>query len=87
MPCNYAAYSVVGEPQSGSGQSEPGTFGWGFNFASTDVRVEQEAPVYPLISFVAELGGSLGLCLGVSFLSAWDLIEFTAARTARYKVI
>ena len=32
--------------------------------------------VYPIISFVAELGGSLGLCLGVSFLSSWDLVDY-----------
>ena len=32
--------------------------------------------VYPPISFVAELGGSLGLCLGVSLLSSWDLVDY-----------
>ena len=31
--------------------------------------------VYPLSSFVAEVGGTLGLFLGFSFLALWDMME------------
>ena len=51
------------------------TFTLGFNFASTDITVEEETWVYPGLSFVSELGGALGLFLGLSFLSLWDILE------------
>ena len=41
-------------------------------FESPDVRVEREVWAYPTISFIADLGGSLSLFVGVSLLSAWD---------------
>merc|ERR550517_1229487 len=78
VPCSFKEYEIVGSPQSGASPALmfKGGFSWGFNIASTDVRVETEELVYPIISFVAELGGSLGLCLGVSFLSSWDLVAY-----------
>ena len=45
-------------------------------FASTDVRVEREVWAVSTISFISELGGALSLFLGISFLSAWDLLEY-----------
>ena len=51
-------------------------FAFGINFVSTDVRIEREVAIYPLLSFVSELGGSLGLFLGFSFLAIWDLIDY-----------
>ena len=32
--------------------------------------------VYPTVSFIAELGGSLGLFVGFSFLTFWDCLDF-----------
>ena len=59
----------------------------GYNFVSTDIRSEKEAWVYPLIpSFIAELGGSLGLFLGFSFLTFWDCFDYVLARYKRYHV-
>ena len=46
------------------------------SFDDTEGRLEKEVWAYPTISFIAEMGGSLGLFIGVSFLSVWDLGEF-----------
>ena len=51
-----------------------------YGFASTEIRVETEVWAYPTISFIADLGGSLGLFVGVSFLSAWDFLEYLFLR-------
>ena len=50
-------------------------YGVGIVFLSTEFTLEEEAYVYPFISFVAEFGGALGLFLGFSFLMVWDIIE------------
>lgn len=44
--------------------------------ASSEVTTRRENFVYPLISFISEVGGALGLFLSFSFLSVWDLIQF-----------
>ena len=51
-------------------------FKFGFYYATTDVRIEKETLVYPLMSFISELGGSLGLFVGFSLLTVWDAIIF-----------
>ena len=38
--------------------------------------VETEALVYTVESLVAEFGGTLGLFVGFSFLTLWDVVEF-----------
>ena len=45
------------------------------NFVSTEVEIRREAFVYKATNFVAEIGGALGLFLGVSFLSLWEILE------------
>ena len=55
-------------------------FAFGMNFVSTDIRMEKEVEIYPLISFISELGGSLGLFLGFSFMTIWDLIDYFILR-------
>ena len=45
------------------------------NFVSTEVEIRREAFVYKATNCVAEIGGALGLFLGVSFLSIWDILE------------
>ena len=37
------------------------------------MTVKEEAEVYPFTSFLAEVGGALGLFLGLSLLSFWDM--------------
>ena len=51
-----------------------------YGFASTEIRVETEVWAFPTISFIADLGGSLSLFIGVSFLSAWDCLEYFVIR-------
>ena len=50
------------------------SIGYMFGFSSTRITVKEEVYLYPLISFISEVGGSLGLFLGVSFLGIWDII-------------
>ena len=38
--------------------------------ATVEVQTEQEA--YPILSFVADIGGILGLFIGFNFLAVWD---------------
>ena len=61
-------------------------FMFGYNFVSTDIRSEKETWVYPVVSFIAELGGSLGLFVGFSFLTLWDCFDFMFARYKDYRV-
>ena len=51
-------------------------FHMGFSFASTDVVTQKESLVYPPVSFISELGGSLGLFVGFSFLTIWDAVTY-----------
>ena len=40
----------------------------------SELRVETEIWAYSTISFIAEMGGALGLFVGFSFLSVWDCL-------------
>ena len=44
-----------------------------FVYASTQLIVKEEAELYPLNSFIAEVGGALGLFFGFSFVGLWNL--------------
>ena len=49
--------------------------GFYIRFNSTSVKKQKETLVYPTMSFVSELGGSLGLFVGFSFLTIWDYFD------------
>ena len=51
---------------------------FGFGFPSNNMVVKEEALLYPFESFLAEVGGALGLFLGFSFLGLVDLCNLTA---------
>ena len=57
-----------------------------FNYVSSDVRVETETYVYPLMSFVSEFGGGLGLFLGFSFLTFWDGFQYIFSEIKNMKM-
>ena len=46
-----------------------------------------EIEMYPLSSFVSDVGGALGLFVGFSFISFWDVIEFVVKATLKLKKI
>ena len=76
-PCTYREYQAVGAPLKIKQQDENITeFQLGFYFGSTDLKTEKEIHVYPLMSFISELGGSLGLFVGFSFIAIFDYLEF-----------
>jgi len=45
------------------------------SFSTNVLTVLEEQYVYPMDSFIAEVGGALGLFLGFSFMMVWDLIQ------------
>ena len=49
---------------------------------STEVEIRREAFVYKGTNLLAEIGGALGLFLGVSFLSVWEILENLPGRFA-----
>ena len=55
------------------------------NAVSNNTFVETETLVYPWTSFVAEFGGSLGLFLGVSFMSLWDGVNVLQKALQRFQ--
>ena len=48
--------------------------GFAFGFPTTEMTVKEEAELYPLNSFVAEVGGALGLFFGFSFIGLWESV-------------
>ena len=47
--------------------------GFMFGYSSNSLTIKEETLLYPFESFLAEFGGSLGLFLGFSFLTIWDI--------------
>ena len=55
-------------------QDTSGLPGYLFGFSTNTVVVKEEEYLYPMSSFVAEFGGTLGLFVGFSFLTLWEMI-------------
>ena len=51
--------------------------GFIFAFSSTFLKIKEDKWLYSIESFIAEVGGSLGLFLGFSFLGIWDILTAT----------
>ena len=56
---------------------EYGPVGFTFGFPNSFIKVKEDKWLYPLETFIAEVGGSLGLFLGFSFLGIWDILTAT----------
>ena len=48
------------------------TTGFSFGYSTIEMTVKEEAELYPINSFVAEVGGALGLFFGFSFIGLWE---------------
>ena len=76
-PCKLSEYSFPTRPivSEGTMLGEGVTFN--FILARTTVLKKTELLIQSWKSFVAEIGGTLGLFVGFSFMMFWDMGEFT----------
>ena len=72
-PCSYLKYQFLRQEPSIL-QSEHYAFSLWAVSNKTTIRTEQL--IYPLTSLVAEFGGTLGLFLGISFITLWDNMTY-----------
>ena len=70
-PCTYTQYTVAHTDRF----DMFGQFGVGFGFASVATTVRREVYIYSTLSFISDLGGSLGLFVGFSFFGLWDIFQ------------
>ena len=47
----------------------------GFEIIASATKFRNEIQIYPFVSFICDLGGSLGLFVGFSFLTLWDFFD------------
>ena len=78
------------DPQNGIntwryGYKDKSNFVLFVSYDNTESRLVKELWAYPTISFIAEMGGSLGLFIGVSFLSVWDFGEYVFSKYKQYR--
>ena len=59
-------------------------FEFGFFISTTELKIEKETLVYPTLSFISELGGSLGLFLGFSFFTLFDYFDWITLKVQGY---
>ena len=83
-PCDFFEYSLVGEKQTFA-HTDSTAFKISLSLVSTSHVVVAESLLYPFDSFVGEFGGALGLFIGASFLSVWDIIEYLASSMTKIK--
>ena len=73
-PCRYREVKAAGRPSDVRGQNSS-SFQVGLTLVSTDIRREKERLSVPFETLISNLGGSLGLFLGFSFITVWDWLE------------
>ena len=69
-PCSYKKYKFMGDPSYTGFVSD--FFVLSVLAVSNATIVETEELIYQLSELVADFGGTLGLFLGVSFITVWD---------------
>ena len=72
-PCRYNEYKLVGEPEESKNPGGKRTFE--LALSDTMVTSVKEEKLYGFLTFLAEFGGALGLFVGWSMLSVFDLVE------------
>ena len=71
IPCQYREIKAVDTPTPIKTGTLDEAMGFALTLVTTDIRVETEALVYNFTSLVSNVGGSLGLFLGFSFIMAF----------------
>ena len=76
-PCQYNEYKLFGSPIShpDNVMTQRNEVWVDMMLSSEKIQQRTEVWLYPPASFVAEFGGALGLCLGFSFLTAYEWVE------------
>ena len=76
-PCTYREIRQVGTPTDTTGiKGFIKKFTFGPTLVSTTLRTETEKLIVPFETLISNIGGTLGLFLGFSFILIWDWIEF-----------
>ncbi|CAG0899144.1 unnamed protein product [Darwinula stevensoni] len=70
--CTATEYAIVGKPTPSCGTNSGSLM---FSFPSKKVGTFQEQPAMSLLALLSNIGGILGLCLGISLLNIYDLFE------------
>ena len=74
-PCKYREYLSAGVTSKLENFTQNGKYCVQYYIASTVLDRKKEAYVYPAISYISEIGGSLGLFVGFSCLTIWDCFD------------
>ena len=69
-PCSYTEYRIATTQKSIP--TNPTLILW---LTSPYLLVETEQTLYPFQYLVADVGGTLGLFLGISFMTFWDVMK------------
>ena len=70
-PCNYQEYKIIGD-KAPTTLTKEDFLTFALLAIDNNIYVETEALLYPGTSLVAEIGGTLGLFIGFSFMILWD---------------
>lgn len=75
-PCKFREVKEVGAPTDTAGKPFVTKFTFGPTLVSTTIRKETEKLSTSFETLISNIGGSLGLFLGFSFIVIWDWVEF-----------
>ena len=88
IPCIYNTFDSVARKdiayKSERSEDKSKLF-FNFRFSTVSIKVNEDYEHYPFSSFLAEVGGALGLFLGFSFMTCWDLLHLAILKLIEYK--
>ena len=72
-PCHYTEYNLVKKDPTQVFENQT-DFGFFIHlFPDDDILIKKEVESYSGVSLLADIGGSLGMFLGFSFITLWDV--------------